>query len=58
MGKNIQQRQKIEELGLTIKIEVDGCLGPAVYRKTIYTFYTEHDENYLYIQDTVLSVFN
>ena len=45
--KKEQQRQKREELGLTIKIEVDGCLAPAVYknmyRETDHTIYKEHN---------------
>ena len=39
--------KKREEWELTIKNEMDGCPGPAVYknmyRKVYHTFYKEHD---------------
>ena len=37
--------KKIEELGLTIKIEVDGCLGPAVYKICIEKLITLFTRN-------------
>ena len=42
----MKKKKKTEELELTIKIEMDGCLTPAVYknmyRKAYTTIYKEH----------------
>ena len=48
--KHTTMMEKTEELELTIKIDVDKCLGPAVYIEKLITLFTWNmiRTNYIY----------